>query len=179
MKKNNRNNKNFIVIFFLVFVLSISIGYSYLNETLTSNTKIKLTNSWDVSIKNIEYFMGNTENENLVQITESTKINISTQIIDSTQNLSFTIEIENSGEVDAMLKAYEVKGLNSFQTENYEISIKYDDDSLINNGDVLLKQSTKKIKITINIKDGIIIEDTNLEDTNLDLEISFDYDKNS
>ena len=167
MKNNNKYRK---VIFLLVMLLAVTVGFALLSTTLKINgvTGIK-SNTWDIHWKESSIAVTNgsvSASTPTVNGTNNDTVNFSVNLELPGDFYEFSIDAENSGTIDgaiSLISPIEIYDGNNTLLEGDDIPdyinfvVKYADDTSPAVGDVLKKTKTKKYRIRIEI-------DSNAED---------------
>ena len=162
----------FILLFIVVF--SLSIGYSYLNTGLniTGHANIK-DNRWDIYFDNIQIESGSQEATSEPVITNNTTVTYGVTLNNPGEYYEFNIDIVNNGTIDAVLEDISIEPiLTTAQREYLNYQVKYTTDEEIDIGDVLTANTTKTIKVIFEYKD--IVDTTKYSEEDQDFDISIE-----
>ena len=170
--------KNFYLIFLLVVLIGISIGYAAMNKALniTGNSKVE-KNTWNVYLDNPLVTNGSV-NEDLPVVDSVTKTTVD---FSATLNLpgdfyEFTVDVKNEGTIDAMIESIEnTLNLTDEQKKYINYTISYQCDKELKSKQVIKSDDFVRIKIRVEYRTDII--ETDLPDTyqNLDLSFTLNY----
>ena len=168
-----RNKKKMLVIL-LLLVVGISIGYAAITTTLNinGNTKIEKA-SWDVHFENLVL------SEGIVDASVPAAIDSTKTVIDYTINLAepgdfyeFTVDIVNSGSLDAKIIDVLKEGLTTDQEKYIDYSVKYTDgDEVVVNG-LFKPGKSRNIIVSVKYKEDVNAEDLPTEEETLNLSFS-------
>ena len=93
--------KYIVIIILLFFILSISIGYAYLNSNLSINGYSSISSSrWSVYWDNVEVMSESVEAE-IPSIVNQTTVNFNILLSNPGDFYEFTVDAKNDGTVDA------------------------------------------------------------------------------
>ena len=170
-------NKKKILVILLLLVVGISIGYAALTTTLNinGNTKIEKA-SWDIHFENL------VKNEGSVTATteasiDSTKtvINYAISLVEPGDFYEFTVDIVNSGSIDAMISEVLKEGLSTEQEKYIDYSVKYTVGDDVLEKDLLRSGATRNIIVSVKYREDISAEDLPTEEETLNLSFSVTY----
>lgn len=179
--KFRKNNKLiFASLIFAFFILSGTVGYSYLHETLTvdGNTNV-YKNNWNIHFKSDSFEV--LDNKALIinepTFTDNdTKLNFGINLDKPGNKYSFKVDVINEGSIDGKLSDLSIEGLEN--TSNYlNYSITYDDGVEIKKGDALRFHGKETIKVYIEFKKDITPNDLLNNDTFLNLTLDLKYEQ--
>lgn len=181
LKKYHRRNlrrkldrKNMTVI--LVLLVCFSLVFAYIITSLSVNATLHFQSaSWDVHFENVQVDEDSITPVNAPNIVEETNVNFSVMFDDPDDYYSFSVDAVNDGNVDAMIEDFSVSGLTTSMQEYIDFTVKYEDGNDIRNYDLLEKNSSKTIVITMKYKDNITAEDLPDETETTTLTISTDF----
>ena len=168
-----RNKKKMLVIL-LLLVVGISIGYAAITTTLNinGNTKIEKA-SWDVHFENLVL------SEGIVDASVPATIDSTKTVINYTINLAepgdfyeFTVDVVNSGSLDAKIIDVLKEGLTTDQEKYIDYSVKYTDgDEVVVNG-LFKPGKSRNIIVSVKYKEDVNAEDLPTEEETLNLSFS-------
>ena len=175
MKKNERhNNRKFILLLILILLLSIisiSIEYLKVSNTLDKNNDYSTidskTNSWDIEFTSSSFnCIGQAKVNNLK--TSSSQITFNVTLNAPKDTITIYSKIENLGKIDATLDSF-IKGTPKFKSTDFSLeqeeklnnalsyNVTYADGSKIKLGDILKANESKIIKIVISLKENVSV----------------------
>ena len=162
-----------ISIFVLFFIKS---GYAYPKEKLTMNSSISIDGSgWNIYFSDVE-----KNNDNIYDINidkdNNTKpmVSFHVDLLNPGDEYSFNVKVINNGNLDGIIESVELATLNELESKYLEYYVSYSDDVLINNGDLLKKQKSDNIKITIKYLNNSEVDYDNIV-KDFDLFVKFSY----
>lgn len=180
IKKRKNSGLIFAVLILSLFILSGVVGYSYLQETLTvdGNTDV-YKNSWNIHFKSDTFNVSENSAIVLEQPTftdNETKLNFGINLDKPGNKYEFTVDIKNDGSIDGKLSNVTIEGLEN--TSNYlNYSITYDDGVLIQQGDALRHNQKETIKVSLEFKKDITVNDLLNNDAFLNLTLDLKYEQ--
>lgn len=188
-----RKNNNLLVILFLLFVLSIGIGYAYLSSNLTINGSTNVVgNTWDVHFANLQVSSGSVEatTEAAIDTNDNTLINYSVNLEKPGDFYEFTVDVVNGGSIDGMIDAITSNisinnaPLIAITTETLpsylDFSLTYSDGTAIIPNHKLDAGTQEKYKVRVEFKEDISENDLPSSSQNLNISITANYkQKNS
>ena len=167
-----RNNKNYLLLTFLLVLLLIGIGYAYLtsNLSITGATSVS-SNTWDIHFANLSI------NENSVAATTPASIDGNNTSISYAITLDkpgdfyeFTVDIVNTGTLPGIIDLASISGIPTTYENIIEYSIKYENGNPVSIGDILNSNSSKQIVVKTSYKKDI--SNSELITSNLDLNLT-------
>ena len=178
-----KDRKKTFVYLLIILLVSIGIGYAFLNQDLTINGTGKVTaNNWSIYFDNIVFNSGNVA----LSTGDSAAAINSTTLTDVTYTITlqkpgdfyeFTVDVVNDGSLDAMVSTVSNKlgGVEIDATHplpNYlNYSVTYDDGVAIAPNHLLEAGDTETYKVRLEYKTDITAND--LPTTNQTLTINF------
>ncbi len=137
----------------------------HVSEATVNSTK------WNLHFENIKVTEGSVNATLEPTITEesNTEITYSVNLNTPGDFYEFTVDVVNSGSLDAMVS--EVKGteLTDKQKKYLDYEVTYMDGTKVNKNDKLSSGTTEKLRIRLEFKKDIIADDLPKEDTTLTL----------
>ena len=125
MVKLVKLKKKYLII---LLVLFISVGFAYLSSSLFMSGVIGYkASSWDVHFENVDV-INNIDDTKVPVINENkNQIDFSVHFNEPGEIYSFTVEVVNSGTIDAMVSEIVKSGITDENEEYIDYSIKYYD----------------------------------------------------
>lgn len=135
--------KNLLIGGLFSLILVMAIGYSAFATQLNINGTSNITSSWDVHIKSItpETPVGTAVNKSATVGDSKLSATFEAELLAPKDSITYTIEVENSGSLDAKLS-----GLTFTPGVSTAIAYSYSD---IAKDDVVTAGGTKKFKVTV------------------------------
>ena len=173
-----RRNKNVLYLLFLIGVFTLSIGYALINKTvfISGNSEVS-KNTWDLHFENIELIAGSTNSGSIPIIDDSgLSVSFSTTLNVPGDFYGFTIDVVNSGTIDAMIDSIiKTPELTDSQKKYINYVIEYQNDESINKKQIVSKDSLVKIKVRVEYKKDITESDLPTEVDNLGLGFTLNF----
>lgn len=162
--------KKICTLLILFSSLFFAIGYSYLNTSLniTGTNKIE-NNRWDVHFENIQKVDGSADAVVDASIIDDTVVDFDVNLQTPGDFYSFTVDVVNSGTIDAMLSETLKNGLLIEQEAYVEYIVTYSDGEEILLKDSLPGGEKDTLLVTVKYSDDITAEDLPTEDQNINL----------
>ena len=149
----NRRKKGLSILLLIVLLLCITIGFSVLSSTLNINgTSTINVPGWDVHFANVNVSSGSVNATTPPSITDGgLTINYAVSLEQPGQYYEFTVQIVNSGTMDAELSAAPVlSGVSSAQDVYTNYTLVYaDNNSVPRAGDLIRAGNSKTIKVRV------------------------------
>ena len=157
MKKKKRQIYFFI---FLITLLSLSVGYSTLNSVLIiTGTSAIQKNTWNINFENIKVRNGSVE-ATIEPIVENNTINFSFVLDKRGDFYEFTIDVVNSGTLDAMIgSVVKTQELTDEQKKYLNYTISYDNGDEILEKHSLKKEDFLRLRVKVEFKNDITASD--------------------
>ena len=155
-RRKNRKKYYFLILFIALF--GISFGYATLNSTLIiTGTSAIQKNTWDIHFENLKITKGSVTATTEPTITESNRISNFTFVLDKRGDFyEFTVDIENSGSLDAMIDSIEkTPALTSEQQKYLIYTITYENDEEIKKNHLIKINEFVRIKVRVEFKNDI------------------------
>ena len=175
MIRQNRKIQFIILLTLVCLVGTMTIAYAVLSTTLNINGTAQVMDaSWNVHFENINV------NPNSVPInptiTDNDKITFSADLTTPGEFYKFTVDIVNSGSIDAMIETIITNPeLTADQKKYLRYEVEYVDGTPINETNLIKTNDTKTISVLLSYRNDIPTTDLPTTETNLDLEIRLVY----
>lgn len=169
MRNRGYRQQGLLVIFLLLLV--ISVGFAYLNTTLSinGNTKIK-GNTWDVHFNNVEIHPGSVSaSAPVIDSTNKTSIDYNVDLNVPGEFYEFTVDVVNAGSIDAMIDEVVYPVIDSKYTGIIDYYITYESGDLLAKNDLLKAGKSIKLKVYT----GYNANNSNLIGSEVSLELDF------
>lgn len=155
--KNRANTKKILIVsLFLLFVLTITIGFAALSQSLsTRGTTNVIKASWDIHFENVVLTTGSVECSPILNA-DKTEILYTPTLKIPGEYCEFSATVTNSGDINAVLS--DNPAISSFDTTKYPYLkhiVTYNDGSQIKANDELNSGESKIIKIRVEYKKDI------------------------
>ena len=181
MKRLNFNIKDRKVLtlglcMILVCVFTLTIAYAALNAVLTIQGSAQVTSAdWDIHLANPKVTNGSATT-NVPQIKTNSTMDFSTTLNMPGDFYEFTVDVVNSGSIDAMIeKVTKTPELTADQAKylNYEVS--YQNGESITNKQVIASGVTMPIKVRVEYRKDLSSTDLPTGQVQLTLGLVLDY----
>ena len=156
LNKRKSRAKLFVLVG-LFALLFISIGYSYLKETLTINSSAEISSMrWDVHFENIVPKSGSVSPISRPVIgDDGLSITTSLNFTQPGQFYEYEVDVVNDGSIDAMIESIEGTTLNSEQQKFLIYTVTNSDGTTLVNKQLLKANTTQKLKVRIEVKEDL------------------------
>ena len=175
MKK--KSNRKFVLLVLALLLFTITVGYAALSTTLNINGTSKINNAtWDVHFANLEVTSGSVSATKAATIDSATEIDYNVELIKPGDFYEFTVDVTNTGTIDAKLgEAPILSGVSAEQDVYTNYTVTYSDDTAINANDKLAAGATKKLKVRVEFDRNITNSQLPTEAQTLDLKFAMNY----
>lgn len=171
---NNRSGKNLVIFGLFLVILFMSVGFAALSSNLKieGNTKIK-GNSWNVHFTNLgtpsTFGAPTVDTEPSLDPTFTT-LTYGVTLNQPGDSYSFTVDVINSGSIDAKLNSISNTGVSAEQDVyvNYTVTG-------INQNDVLAAGDSKTITVTIEYDSTVESSQLPTDDQTLTLTVALNF----
>lgn len=164
--------------YIILFVISIfiGVGYSYLNSNLgiTGYSTIKNA-SWDVHFSNVNVQSGSVENGTYEITGNSTVLNFQASLDEPGNYYNFTVDVNNTGTIDAMLGSLVNTGLSTEQAKYLEYTVTYSDGTEIKEKDLIGAATAETLLVKVKYKDDVAESDLPTDDQTINLQLNMTY----
>lgn len=154
MKRKYRKRKfpKYFFIVSLALFLFIGVGYSviYSNLSLQGNVT-KKANSWNIIFDN-PVFDDDSMTSPEPTITNGTTMTMNVTLSNPGDKYAFTIDLINAGNLPALIKTINMTQLTEEQNNYLRYKVEYEDESKIEENDLLKAGETKKVHILLEYK---------------------------
>lgn len=176
MKK--KSGKKVVLSLLALLLLTITVGYAALSTTLNINGTSKINNAtWDVHFTNLKVTSGSVSATKAATIDSGkTAIDYNVELIKPGDFYEFTVDVTNTGTIDAKLDdAPILSGVSAEQDVYTNYTVTYSDDTAINANDKLAAGATKKLKVRVEFDRNITNSQLPTEAQTLDLKFAMNY----
>ena len=181
MRKFNFNLKDRKVLYgiltvALVCVFTLTIAYAALSAVLTISGSAQVNAAdWDIHLANPKVTSGSATT-NVPQIKTNSTMDFSTTLNIPGDFYEFTVDIVNSGSVDAMINnVIKNPELDASQKKYLNYEVTYQNGESITNKQTLSKGTTMPIKVRIEYRKDLIASDLPTGQVVLDLSLTLEY----
>ena len=175
MKK--KSNRKFVLLVLALLLFTITVGYAALSTTLNINGTSKINNAtWDVHFANLKVTSGSVSATKAATIDSATEIDYNVELIKPGDFYEFTVDVTNTGTIDAKLGEEPIlSGVSAEQDVYTNYTVTYSDDTAINANDKLAAGATKKLKVRVEFDRNITNSQLPTEAQTLDLKFAMNY----
>ena len=175
MKK--KSGKKVVLSLLALLLLTITVGYAALSTTLNINGTSKINNAtWDVHFANLKVTSGSVSATKAATIDSATEIDYNVELIKPGDFYEFTVDVTNTGTIDAKLDdAPILSGVSAEQDVYTNYTVTYSDDTAINANDKLAAGATKKLKVRVEFDRNITNSQLPTEAQPLNLTFAMNY----
>ena len=168
LKLNKKLRRAFV--FFVV--LSLGIGFAYIQSDLNINTLLTaIKGKWDLDITNITPDENSTAtNENISYDSNKMKFNLTVPLNSLDDYYSFSFDIENNGNIEAKLNEFVTSGLTDEEKEYIDFTVTYMDSVNPSIDDGIEPGFKESIVVTVKFKDT-----SSITSGTYNLSIDFNY----
>ena len=179
-KRKRRYNRktDFLCLFLIVIVGSMSLGYATLTQGLSILGRATInTATWDVHFANVQPVSGSVPVDNDPTITENdTKVTFSAILNEPGELYSFTVDVVNAGGIDAMIDDIKISPeLTTAQKKYLNFTVAYIDDTPLEINQRLVSGDTKTIKVYFKYVDGLDNSSYPKEDQEFNFTLELDF----
>ena len=175
MKK--KSGKKVVLSLLALLLLTITVGYAALSTTLNINGTSKINNAtWDVHFANLKVTSGSVSATKAATIDSATEIDYNVELIKPGDFYEFTVDVTNTGTIDAKLGAAPIlSGVSAEQDVYTNYTVTYSDDTAIHANDKLAAGTTKKLKVRVEFDRNITNSQLPTEAQPLNLTFAMNY----
>ena len=147
-----RKNKKIYIVFILIVLFRISVGYAAMNRVLniTGNSEVK-QNTWNIYFDNVKVKEGSvTSNLPVIDTTTKSTVNFNVMLNLPGDFYEFTVDVVNSGTIDAMVDSVvKTPELTDDQKKYLNYIIEYENGEQITSKQLVLKNSLVRLKVRV------------------------------
>lgn len=175
MKK--KSGKKVVLSLLALLLLTITVGYAALSTTLNINGTSKINNAtWDVHFANLIVTSGSVSATKAATIDSATEIDYNVELIKPGDFYEFTVDVTNTGTIDAKLGAAPIlNGVSAEQDVYTNYTVTYSDDTAIHANDKLAAGATKRLKVRVEFDRNITNSQLPTEAQPLNLTFAMNY----
>ncbi len=152
-----RKKKNILIGSLLAIVLIMAVGYAAFATQLNIDGTANITSTWDVHIKSITPGTPVGTASNVEVTNNGLTATFETELVSPGDSLTYTVVVENSGSLDAVLS-----DLTFTPGNNDAITYEY---SGISQGSVLTSENTATFTITVTYDEDVTSQPQNTTNT--------------
>ena len=174
-----KSNLKVVLVLLIVLTVGFSIGYAYLNSTLTINgTSTVQKNTWDTNFDNIKIREGSVTANIEPTVEGGTKISRFDLILQKPGDFyEFTVDVVNGGTLDAMVSnIVKTPDLSSNQQKYLDYKIEYENCVEITKKQLVKVEEFVRVKVRVEYKKDLNVVDlpTELDLVSLGFEINYE-----
>ena len=156
-----RSKKRLLLSVLLLVLVGGIIGYASLNKTLIIEGETTVSkNVWNVRFENVNVLTNNAIVETAPNIIDNgSKVNFVIKLDKPGDSYSFTVDVVNNGDIDAMLGTTNLIDELSTKTNYLDYKLSYSDGVDFTKGDLLKKGTKDTIKFKVTFKKDITAAD--------------------
>ena len=156
-----KSKKTLLFSVLLLVLVGGLIGYASLNRVLTIEGETTVSkNVWNVRFENVNVLTNNAIVETAPNIIDNgSKVNFVIKLDKPGDSYSFTVDVVNNGDIDAMLGTTNLIDELSTKTNYLDYKLSYIDGVDFTKGDLLKKGTIDTIKFTVTFKKDITAAD--------------------
>lgn len=174
-KYRKRRVPRYLYVISLGMFLSLGVGYSTLNSSFGMEGALTTSaNTWDIHFENLQYAEDNVT-ASPVTITNNSTLSFDVTLTNPGDKYEFTFDIENEGNLDALIHEIEMPNLTDVQKKYLIYSLTYDDGTEIHEGDLLKPSEVKTVRVFIQYKNLRYEESYPENDIYLSLTMAINY----
>ena len=174
MKKRNKNN---CIVFIMLLLLCIGIGYAVLNSTLIITGKSSISkNIWDVHFENVHITTGSVEAIKVPTIENSTSADFEVNLNLPGDFYEFYVDVRNSGTIDAMIDSVvKTPDLTEEQKKYINYIVSYQNGEEITAKQLVSSNEFLRLKVRVEYKKDLTVNDLPSETEILILGLDFNF----
>ena len=157
-----KKNKTTYMIFIMIVIISISVGYALINRNLIINGNSSVSqNTWDIHFENVSVTAGSVVAEKTPTI-ENSNLSVDFNVILNLPGdfYEFTVEVHNDGTIDAMVDSIlNTSELTAEQEKYVKFLVEYESGASIKSKQLLKIGESVKIKVRVAYRNDILEED--------------------
>ena len=174
--KYNRKRK-YLLLFIIMLITAIGVGYAAITTNLSISGTSKFSNaSWDVHFNNIQVKNGSITPTTAPTISNNTTVSFAATLEDPGDFYEFTIDVVNSGSMNAMIDSVRILPVLTTDEKNYfDYIATYSDGVELDEKHKLDAGDTETLRISFKYKE---LQDTSLyptTDQNYNISVQVNY----
>ncbi|MBR4618206.1 MAG: hypothetical protein IKO49_02765 [Bacilli bacterium] len=148
-----KKTKSLIILLFVIMMTTTTV-YAYTNKIKEGDRLLQ------IEYTNIK----SNSNKGTVTYDSETGLNFNAKLEIPGDYYEFTVDLVNTGSKDAQIEKVEITQLTDEQKRYLSYTVTYEDNSQINVGDIIKSKDKKTIKVRLEYKYDITIEDLPTKD---------------
>lgn len=182
MKRNlnrlfsNRKTLSITLCIILICVFSLTIAYAALSAVLNiSGSSDIVASNWDIHFENIQVNERSVNGEKPT-IVSNTVVSFSADLNMPGEFYEFTVDVVNSGSIDAMVDSIEkLPELTSIQSKYLNYIVEYENGTSIATSQLVKANSFVRLKVKVEYRKDIEVSDLPSQNDELNLSIKLNY----
>lgn len=161
-KKIQRRKNTTFVLFLVVLLVLITIGYASLATVLNINGNTTIGKfEWNIHFQNVQIVDNNCTVVSNAQIVdaEQTKVEYTIKLDELRERYEFTVDVVNTGTLDGILESAVLGGLTTDARRYLNYTVTYADGSAITNGAELKHGEKVTLRVIVEFKDDLTKDD--------------------
>ena len=166
-----------LYLFLFVLFCGFGVGYAVIRSEMKVNGSARVINAnWNVHFSGISITQGSVTATTPASITAADTVEFAVPLTNPGDFYEFSVNVVNDGTMNAVLNGITITPvLSASQKEYIEYSLTYDNGSFINNGDLLLNNSSRKVRVIMRYKDNVDVSLYPETDSNYNASITMNY----
>ena len=173
-----RKSKKFYILFILIVLFGISIGYAAISRTLTitGNSEVR-ENTWDLHFENIKVTDGSVEAETPTINNDKLSVKFNFMLNLPGDFYEFTVDVKNEGTIDAMIESIEkIPELTEEQKKYMTYIVEYQNGEQIASKQLVSKNNGfVRIKVRVEFRSDVLESDMPTTNQTIDLGFILNY----
>ena len=173
-----KNKKRTTVLFLILLLLALTVGYAALSTTLNINgTSVINNTSWDVHFANLSTTTGSVTPTTAPSIASGNlSISYAVTLAKPGDFYEFTVDVTNAGGIDAKLSAAPtVSGVSTAQDVYTNYTVNYADGTAPAANDTIAAGASKKYRVRVEFDKNISASQLPTSAQNMTLTVSMNY----
>lgn len=177
-RKIQRRKHTTFVLFLVVLLVLITIGYASLATVLNINGNTTIGKvEWNIHFQNVQIVDNNCNIVSGAQIVdaEQTKVEYTIKLEDLDERYEFTVDVVNTGTLDGILESAVLGGLSTEARKYLNYTVTYADGSAITNGAELKHGEHVTLRVIVEFRDDLTKDDLPTEEETFTLTYQMKY----
>lgn len=175
-KRRRKTRKNVLIAYLLLFIFSLTIGFSSLNTSLKMLGHVKIPqSSWHIYFANPTLKEGSQNHQSLTLTNNDTSLQLSIVLPKPGDYYELSLDIVNDGTFDAKLSDISFPTIPEELQDIYSLTITNEDETPITLDEELAKKNSKRIKIHLQYNPNLTSDFNSNNFENLTLKFNTTY----
>ena len=153
--KYRSNAKRKMILFVILSILSLGMGFAYLSQSLKINNRVTIATIWCVHLENVVVRDGSVAATAPIIGNDKISVTASVTLSKPLDFYEYSVDVVNEGTLDAKLDTLIKTTLTEEQKKYLNYTITYKDHTEIKQNDLLAPGERETIRIVIEIKDVV------------------------